>query len=262
MNLMDDRNFKIIFISDMHLVYDSPFLGIDTYASFKSVVDDILNNHSDLDYLIVGGDLVQDQKRESFLYFKKQINKINSPKLYVRGNHDIDDKFYSSLDIPNQIISLGMWEIIRLDTYSEGNIYGEVQISDLEKIINYSKNLNNKQLVLYMHHNLFLTHSPWLDIHITKNRKEILSLISKIKNLNFVLNGHIHQETFINHKQIDFFSSPSTSIQFTSNEPKFKLDNISPGYLVVELKKEGNKKITCERVSGDYGIPEINPKSY
>ena len=59
-----------------------------------------------------------------------------------------------------------------------------------------------------------------------------------------------------------FISSPSTSFQFTSNEKKFKLDLINPGYLVVTLKENGGWHVSCQRVAGEFGTPEANPKTY
>ena len=57
------KELKIIFLSDMHLVYEKDFLGINTFNSFSSIVDNIVINHSDADYVIFGGDLVQDQTK-------------------------------------------------------------------------------------------------------------------------------------------------------------------------------------------------------
>ena len=259
---MSDKNFKIIFITDMHLVYDEHFLGIDTFASFNAVVNHILEFHSDIDCLIVGGDLVQDQKKESFDFFKYQIDRLNCPKLFARGNHDLSDNFFSMLDNLRGKFSIDNWEIIRIDTYSEGNIFGEVDLSNLQKIIYESNKINHRNFILYMHHNLFLTNSPWLDVHITKNKEKVLDLISKIKNLKLVINGHIHQETLRIYKGISFISSPSTGVQFTSNENNFKLDEINPGYLIIQLNENGNNKTACQRVNGYFGTPVKNPKTY
>ena len=256
------NNFKMVFLSDMHLVHGKKFLGIDTFNSFKAVVDHILQFHSDLDCLLIGGDLIQDQKKESFDFFKSQIDRIVSPKLYARGNHDLSDSFFSNLDTNNGKFSYDNWEIIRVDTYSKGNIYGEVDIDNLNKIATVLNKIKDKHFILFMHHNLFLTSSPWLDVHITKNKDEVLRIISKIKNIKLVINGHIHQETKVQYKGITFVSSPSTSIQFTSNQENFKLDDIFPGYLIVSLDKKGNKKIHCQRVEGSFGVPEKNPETY
>jgi len=257
------KELKIIFLSDMHLVYEKDFLGINTFNSFSSIVDNIVINHSDADYVIFGGDLVQDQTTESYNFFKSEIKKINTPKLFIRGNHDISDKFFINLQKEKVISSVNSnWEILFLNTYSKGNIFGEIKESDLDLLLKKSESHSDKYLFLYMHHNLFLTGSPWLDIHITRNKDKILEFLSKMRNLKIVVNGHIHQETKHQYKGINFVSAPSTSIQFTSNEKKFRLDNKKPGFLEINLQEEGRWEVLCHRVGGNFGSPEINPKSY
>ena len=257
------KELKIIFLSDMHLVHKDDFLGINTFNSFSAVVDNIVVNHSDADCVVFGGDLVQDQSIASFNFFESEIKRIKSPKLFSRGNHDISDKFFINLQEDDFVNSTNSdWEVLFLNTYSKGNIFGEVKESDLDLLIKKSILLQGKHLLIYMHHNLFLTGSPWLDMHITRNKDKTLKLLSKMRNLKLVVNGHVHQETRNQYKGIDFISSPSTSIQFTSNEKKFKLDNRNPGYLEIKLQQEGRWEVLCHRVEGDFGSPKINPKSY
>ena len=139
---------------------------------------------------------MQDQTTESYNFFKSEIKKINTPKLFIRGNHDISDKFFINLQKEKVISSVNSnWEILFLNTYSKGNIFGEIKESDLDLLLKKSESLSDKYLFLYMHHNLFLTGSPWLDIHITRNKDKILEFLSKMRNLKIVVNGHIHQET-------------------------------------------------------------------
>ena len=38
------NKFKIAIISDSHLIKNSPFLGIDTFRSFKAIIDNLVNN--------------------------------------------------------------------------------------------------------------------------------------------------------------------------------------------------------------------------
>jgi len=260
---MKNNELKIIFLSDMHLTHQEDFLGIDTFASFDSTVTHIQENHNDADYVVLGGDFIQDQKKESFEFFYTQIRRLKPSLLYARGNHDISDKFYSSLRSESDFfISTKYWEIIMLETYSKGNIFGEVCIKELKKLVDYSFLNKDKFFFIYMHHNLFMTQSPWLDIHITKNREEVLSVLKKIKNLRLVINGHIHQETNLIHEGIEFYSSPSTSAQFTSGEKEFKLGKEKPGYLIIKLRKEGLSEVKCQRIIGNFGTPDKKPKSY
>ena len=40
------NKFKIAIISDSHLIKNSPFLGIDTFKSFKAIIDNLVNGAS------------------------------------------------------------------------------------------------------------------------------------------------------------------------------------------------------------------------
>ena len=260
---MNKNEIKLIFLSDMHLFSNEAFLGIHTFDSFRAVVDDIIQNQSDASFLILGGDFVQDQSENSYLFFKSQIARFDIPKLFTRGNHDISDDFFESLsESCNFHILKNDWVIYNLHTYSKGNIYGEIKDGEIDNLVQEARDKKDKFFLLFMHHNLFLTGSPWLDIHITKNRSLILKKISTLRNIRLVINGHIHQETINTYNDISFISSPSTSFQFTSNEKKFKLDSINPGYLVVTLKEKGTWHVSCQRVAGEFGTPEANPKTY
>ena len=67
---MGKHEIKIVFITDSHLVFKKKFLGMETHKSFEAVINDILVNNQDADFYIFGGDLVQDQSKESFSFFK------------------------------------------------------------------------------------------------------------------------------------------------------------------------------------------------
>ena len=259
--IMDE--IKLIFLTDMHLVSENSFLGINTFDSFSSVVDDVIQNHSNADFVIFGGDLVQDQSKDSYAFFKSQINRIKALKLFARGNHDVCDIFFNSLKKDTStFFSKNDWRIFNLETYSKGNIFGEVKKDDLNRLKLEANKRKDKFFFIFMHHNLFLTHSPWLDIHITKERTSILDQIIDIDNIKLVVNGHVHQETRNIYNGLNFISAPSTSIQFTSGQKSFKLARLQPGYLVIKLKNNGTWNVSCQRVKGEFGSPEINPSAY
>ena len=113
-----------------------------------------------------------------------------------------------------------------------------------------------------MHHNLFKTDSPWLDIHITKNFQYIRNELSKIENLKLVISGHVHQFTKNIINGTTFITIPSTSAQFKNSTENFTLDLINPGYMTFDLKKDGNFNFKTFRISGFYGNIEKNPKPY
>ena len=179
---MKKKEIEIVFITDAHLVYQNKFLGIDTFKAFESVIDEVESKYKNADFYIFGGDLIEDQKKESFDFFwsKLTTNSMIEKSLFTRGNHDIDKSFFDKL-FTNQNTNLNCesWQLININTYSEGNIYGEVSDKQINLINEISKRYKNKNLMIYMHHNLFKTDSPWLDKYITRNHENLSVEISR-----------------------------------------------------------------------------------
>ena len=257
------NKFKIAIISDSHLIKNSPFLGIDTFRSFKAIIDNLVNNLDNYELVLFLGDMVQDQKKESFDFLNEQLARISIKKFLIRGNHDTKEILPTNDFIEhNHPFNFQNWILIPIESYKKGAIYGEISIDKIDQI---KKILNQKSPsfgIVYLHHNLFETFSPWLDIHITKNFIQIREELSKIQNLKLIVCGHIHQYTknIIGDKV--FLSTPSTSAQFKHSTEKFTLDTIGPGYLDVELNEDGTHKVNVIRISGNFGEPEKNPKTY
>ena len=257
------KKFRIAIISDSHLIKNSTFLGIDTYSSFKAVVDNLVKNINKYELVLFLGDMVQDQKNESFDFLNEQLCRIKIKKLLIRGNHDIK-KILPIKDFVeyNPPFSFENWIFIPIESYKKGAIYGEISSDKIDKI---KKILNKKPQsfgILYLHHNLFETFSPWLDVHITRNFIQIRKELSKITNLKLIISGHIHQYTknIIGDKV--FLTTPSTSAQFKYSSEEFTLDTINPGYLDLQLNEDGTHKVQVLRILGNFGKPEKNPKTY
>lgn len=254
---------KIIFISDFHLIKDNSFLGIDTFKSLEGVIMHILKNQKNYKYIFLLGDFVQDQKDESFKFLNDQLSNLNAKKIFIRGNHDTRNKLpIKDFKEKNNKIVVNNWAILQLTSYKQNKIYGEVTKTDLKEVKNFFQNNRNLNGLLYMHHNLFKTDSPWLDIHITKNFQYIRNELSKIENLKLVISGHVHQFTKNIINGTTFITIPSTSAQFKNSTEKFTLDSINPGYMRFDLKKDGNFNFKTFRISGFYGNIEKNPKPY
>ena len=258
---MKKKEIEIVFITDAHLVYENKFLGIDTFKAFESVIDEVESKYKNADFYIFGGDLIEDQKKESFDFFwsKLTTNSMIEKSLFTRGNHDIEKSFFDKL-FTNQNTNLNCesWQLININTYSEGNIYGEVSDKQINLINEISKRYKNKNLMIYMHHNLFKTDSPWLDKYITRNHENLSIEISSLSNIKLVISGHIHQEACNTLSGTTFISCPSTSFHFVPGKEKYTLDKKNPGYTVFSLFSDGTFDCEHIRTQGFYGEPKKN----
>ena len=252
------RSSKLIFLSDFHLVSKKLFFGLDTFSSLDAVISNILKNHPDAEYFIIGGDLLEDLSRESSVFLQKQISRLRGHKFFIRGNHDSDDDLYGELT-KNSLNSLSIfnWEIRPLETYSKGNIYGEVSTEDFDSLYSDIKSSEDKNFIVYTHHNLTLTNAPWIDLYITKNYKNIAKKLSSLKNLKIVVSGHVHLESEQLVNETLFLTSPSTSFQLDRNKSEFSLDKANPGYVTIRIDEKNGFSVDTIRVGGHFGEPSI-----
>ena len=78
----------------------------------------------------------------------------------------------------------------------------------------------------------------------------------KYKNIKAAVFGHIHQESVTKWNNIDFYSTPSTFVQFKPLNEDFAFDEIEPGYRCLHLKPNGQFETEVKRVKGY--MPKIN----
>ena len=64
------NKFKIAIISDSHLIKNSPFLGIDTFKSFKAIIDNLVNNLDNYELVLFLGRYGTRSKNGVVLVFK------------------------------------------------------------------------------------------------------------------------------------------------------------------------------------------------
>ena len=97
-----------------------------------------------------------------------------------------------------------------------------------------------------MHHHPVEINSPWMDQMILKESKEFNEVIKQNKHVKAVLFGHIHQvfEKMIN--GVFYGSAPSTSFQVVPNTQMFTIENINPGYRLIELNGDKGDKFSSK----------------
>ena len=72
----------------------------------------------------------------------------------------------------------------------------------------------------------------------------------------------MHQYSINHINSSHFYTIPATSAQFKKNTKEFTLDQIQPGYCVLEINEDGSHKMKVIRVKGFFGEPDKNPKTY
>ena len=157
-----NRNYNIIFISDVHL-------GTNTSKHLSKILNKIQT--LEYDFLLIGGDLI-----DSSSFKLNDLNLLNNIKkdiYFVNGNHE-----YYLKDFKNKIEQLKKFKIKVLKNSSiqinEINIIGIDDLQSKFSKISFVEKLNKKNLF-----NLVLSHKP--------------DIWDNIKNKNdLMLSGHTH----------------------------------------------------------------------
>ena len=251
----------IIQISDLHVFGDpkKKLLGVNTRESFKAVVD-LLKAESQIDAIILSGDLSQDGSYNSYRFIAEELDTLGCPVYYIAGNHDSADMdkglAYGHLVNAKQI-SLNNWSMVLLNSQKQNAVEGyldEIQFNVLSQTLNES---NNEYIAVSFHHQPVLIGSSWIDQIGLKNANQFWALVDRYPQVKLVLFGHVHQVFEGRHKQVHCLSAPSTCIQFQPLQSNFALQKIPPGFRWIDLYPNGQYETGIKRLANYVG--DFNP---
>lgn len=241
----------IIQITDTHLM-DQPqasFVKMNPEQSFHAVIDDILEKYTDIDAIVHTGDLAQVAKPETYARYQQFMQKLNIPFYQIPGNHD--DKQYFPFHTPEPVpgvLEFGDWQIVLLNSAVPHKVDGWIQTAQLDQLKLILDKTKDKQLIMACHHHPLDMQSHWIDQHKLKNTNELTELLSGYDQIRAVICGHVHQDSLNIWNNIQFLSSPSTSVQFKPKSYDFALDTVSPGYRSLLLKANGQFETQVHRL--------------
>ena len=193
---------KFIVISDTHIVPQNEVCnGLDSFKRFELAIESINNDHSNADFCILNGDIVDTGKIEEYKRFKEVKSKLNIPLYLTLGNHDNRDNFkqvfndeYSDENgFIQKVIEIKDHRIIILDTL-DINLIGEGRLC--ERRLNWlEENIkNNKKTptIIIMHHHVSKIKSPYIDVIALENPKDFFKILKQNSNIRHIISGHVH----------------------------------------------------------------------
>lgn len=265
-----ENNGKILHITDTHLFADNrcALLGVNSNASFLSVIDEIKKQNKQYDLIVATGDFVQDGTKEAYARFAKQIKKFDAPCVWLAGNHDnfayMQEVFRHYQLAENKIILLGdKWLIILLNSQVVGRAYGFLPESELSFLKNNLEHYSNRSALVFLHHHPITSSCQWLDQHILKNSTELEKIIQNYPMIKGLGWGHIHQQRDLKWHNCTTFSTPSTCVQFKPKSYEFQLSNEdAPGWREITLKSNGTFNTEVFRISNNLFLPDMSKNGY
>lgn len=272
---LDKRGtIRILQITDPHLLSTSEdtLLGVPTCESFFSVINQISlqveKSLMSFDLVLATGDLIQDNQVNGYHHFAKITQKLNTPIVWLEGNHDMQPDMANIFALyphilPHKHILVGdHWQILMLNTQVMGKPYGELS---LEQLVWLEKTLNqfpDRFSLIVQHHNILPTRSAWLDQHSLQNTYQLEVILTKFRNVKAIVHGHIHQQVDSVWNGIPIFATPSTCIQFKPDCDQFTLDTLPQGWREFYLYENGEIETVVKRLNCNDFLPNLGSTGY
>ena len=267
-----DRFVSIAQLTDTHLFEDSAqsLLGIQTEASFQAVLVEIKRNLSQLDLLLLTGDLTQDGSETSYDRLRKSLDNFAIPAYCLAGNHD--DLPMMQAQLPSEYVHLsrsldiGNWKILLLSSVVVGAVHGYLADSELIWLEEMLKANPDRPTLIAFHHPAVPIGSRWIDNICLENQDQFWAIADRYPQIQAVLNGHAHQafdqiyET--PHNSVRCLVTPSTCIQFQPNNHKFQIDSQLAGFRHLRLYDNGSMETEVYRLQVDRFYPDLAAIGY
>lgn len=252
--MSDDVLLSFVHISDTHISPDPNYGKQETPHSTgegaRALVAQINALPFKPDFVLHTGDVAYDPDETAYHTAREILSQIRYPVYYVAGNHDKPE--------PLQRILLGRSEILAPFHYTfdmkgvqfivldsngpaevpRGNIIPE-QLAWLDKLLS---SMDDRPLVIAVHHNAVPVAVPWLDgfMRIT-NGEEFHNILLKARDrLRGVFFGHVHQNLTMFRDGIMYNSTLSSWGQFHAwpgLDDTVHDEGAEPGFSVVSITR-------------------------
>ena len=235
---------RLVQLTDLHLFQDpgSVLAGVPTWATFRAVLDQVRREHGSLDYLILTGDIAQDETLETYLMLREALGEWLERLRIIPGNHDDRDNlraafpelFPDNQGTLNFALSAGSWRVIGLDSQVTGEVYGRVDGQQLAWLKTTLETTPGAPTLLFVHHPPVPINVAWLDKLGLDQATDLLRLIETSAAVKIVCAGHVHQEFSGHIGAAEMYTTPSTCVQFGARAEK-EFDTAMAGYRTFTL---------------------------
>ena len=251
-------SIRIVQITDTHLFKDpkSVLAGISTWKTFTAVLKQIEQYHSDFDYLILTGDLAQDEELETYRMLRKALGDWLERCRIIPGNHDnrahlrsvFPELFPDNDDPLTFTLSREGWRIIGLDSHIPGDTQGRIEPPQMQWLRDQLRMNPSSRTLLFLHHPPVAIRVDWLDKIGLSNAQNLIELIEASPQIKAVCAGHVHQEFEGRIGSAALYTTPSTCVQFGARNEK-SFDTTAAGYRLLQLDENFHTEV--HRLSDD-----------
>lgn len=246
------NSLRIAQISDCHLGEQEgdTLLGMDTDHSVNAVIQQLRGDHSELDLLVVSGDVSSDGQIAAYRRLQPRLAGLAKHIVWLPGNHDDATEMCRVLGdaVMPSVLTLGAWQFVFLNSAVPGQVGGHLagaELAELREALTVSK-----PTLVFMHHHVLPIGCTWLDEQKIANGAELCGLLRGQLQVKALVCGHVHQQSDQTINDVRQLTTPSTCIQFAPNSVEFALDSVNPGYRCFRLDKDGSVETRVKRIEG------------
>lgn len=243
---------KIIHITDTHVGHpDTHVVGLDPIARLRIVLEAVAANHSDADFCIVSGDLVDQGEIAEYRLLRHCLETFPLPYRLMLGNHDNRANFRAVFPDhcvdPNGFVQMcltvGDWKLILLDTKDDHH-------PGLGKLCAHRRTWLDEQLrtiadhpaLIFLHHPPASVCVPSFDAMLLTEGVDFLNQVKRFSNVRHMAFGHIHMKASGVLAGISFSTNRGTCHKIAPNFQGEVVDYVDagPAYDVLLLGDDGS----------------------
>lgn len=254
---------RIVQLTDLHLYRDpaSRLAGVDTWATFRAVLAQVKSRRVDPDYLVLTGDLAQDEELDTYLMLREELGEWVERCRIIPGNHDdrsnlrqvFPELFTDSGEALTFRLAAGGWRIIGLDSQIPGEVNGRVDDAQLAWLRTEMGNAPGVPTLLFVHHPPLPISVDWIDKLGLIDSSGLVELIESSPEVKVVCAGHVHQEFSGRIGAAEMYTTPSTCVQFGARTEK-TFDTRMAGYRLLTLDGDAHHSAVY-RLAEERGEP-------
>lgn len=242
---------KFIHITDIHFVDEGMQLhGGDPSVRFAACLDDIAKWHSDAEFCVISGDLVEFGTAESYQLLKSHLEAFPLPCHLMVGNHDnrtalrsiFHDRPLGDGAFVQHRVDAEAGCFLFLDTKKDGpnEHAGQLCPERLAWLKDQLIDAGDRPCYLFMHHPPFKVGIPYVDDIGLLEADAFFETLRFGRNIRHAFFGHIHRMTYVNWRGIPFTSLPSMNHQLPLNPDSVEYDfcDEPPAYGVVLIEND------------------------
>lgn len=214
---------KVVQITDMHLFADKmqQLHGHCTYQNLAETIDCLLAAKEEPHFILVTGDISQDESAESCQLAREQFERLNAAVYWIHGNHDAENIVKPIFEPSSRLqqlqhLTTPSWDFISINTCRRGMDSGYLEASELVSFWRRAEvaKSNHKNIAVVMHHHPYPVATPLIDACMLQQADNFLEQVKQHPEIKLMMCGHVHGDYQIAYGKQMIEACPATSFQW------------------------------------------------